>query len=78
VIGDRQAIYLTATLFGLGHYTGVPSGVTGVLMAAFLGSVLGKAMLETKGFVWSWLIHFVMDVMIFSLMAIGSIAPGGA
>lgn len=78
VVGDRQAIYIAATLFGLGHYTGVPYGVTGVMMAAFLGWVLGKAMVETKGFFWSWIIHFVMDVMIFSLMAIGSITAGGA
>ena len=78
VIGDRQAIYLSATLFGLAHYTGVPYGVTGVLMATFLGWALGKSMIETKGFVWAWSIHFVMDVMIFCLMAVGSITAGGA
>ena len=77
VIGDRQAVYIAAALFGLGHYNGVPYGVTGVLMAAFLGWLLGKAMIETKGFVWAWFIHVVMDVMIFSLMAIGSITAGG-
>lgn len=78
VIGNRQAIYIAATLFGLGHYTGVPYGVTGVLLATFLGWALGKAMIETKGFVWAWFIHFVMDVMIFSLMVVGSITAGGA
>lgn len=78
VVGNRQASYIAAALFGLGHYTGVPYGVTGVLMAMFLGWALGKAMIETKGFLWSWLIHFVMDVMIFSLMAVGSITAGGA
>lgn len=78
VVGDRQAIYIAATLFGLGHYTGVPYGVTGVIMAAFLGWALGKAMIETKGFAWAWFIHFVMDVMIFSLMVVGSITAGGA
>ncbi|MCX6047037.1 MAG: CPBP family intramembrane metalloprotease [Chloroflexi bacterium] len=77
VIGDHQAIYLAALFFGLGHYTGVPYGVTGVLMATFLGWALGKAMIETRGFFWSWSIHFVMDVMIFSLMAVGSITAGG-
>lgn len=77
VIGDRQAVYIAAALFGLGHYNGVPYGVTGVLMAGFLGWILGKAMVETKGFVWAWLIHVVMDILIFSLMAIGSITPGG-
>lgn len=77
VVGDRQAVYIAAALFGLGHYNGVPYGVTGVLMASFLGWLLGKAMIETKGFAWAWFIHVVMDVMIFSLMAIGSITAGG-
>jgi len=77
VIGPRQALWLTAVFFGLGHYFGVPYGVVGVLMASFLGWMMGKAMLETRGFFWAWLIHFLQDVLIFSFMAIGSITPGG-
>jgi len=77
VIGPQQALWLTAVFFGLGHYFGVPYGVIGVVMASFLGWVMGKAMLETRGFFWAWLIHFLQDVLIFSFMAIGSITPGG-
>lgn len=77
VIGPRQALWLTAVFFGLGHYFGVPYGVVGVVMASFLGWVMGKAMLETRGFFWAWFIHFLQDVLIFSFMAIGSITPGG-
>ncbi len=77
VIGPRQALWLTAAFFGLGHYFGVPYGVVGVLMASFLGWMMGKAMLETRGFFWAWFIHFLQDVLIFSFMAIGSITPGG-
>jgi len=62
---------------GIGHYFGVPYGVVGVIMASFLGWMLGKAMLETRGFFWAWLIHFVQDVLIFTFMAAGSITPGG-
>jgi membrane protease YdiL (CAAX protease family) len=77
VLSDQHALLLTATYFGLAHYYGVPYGVIGVLMAGLLGWLLGKSMLETKGFFWAWLIHFLQDVMIFSFMAFGSIVAGG-
>jgi membrane protease YdiL (CAAX protease family) len=77
VIGSRQAVWLAATFFGLGHYYGVPYGVVGVVMASFLGWLLGKAMVETRGFFWAWFIHFLQDVLIFAFMAVGSITPGG-
>ncbi|MBN1486603.1 MAG: CPBP family intramembrane metalloprotease [Anaerolineae bacterium] len=77
VIGPQQALWNTALFFGLGHYFGVPYGVIGVIMSTFLGWMLGKAMLETRGFFWAWFIHFIQDVLIFSFMAAGSISPGG-
>lgn len=77
VVGARQAVWIAAVFFGIGHYFGVPYGIVGVLMATFLGWILGKAMVETRGFFWAWFIHFLQDVMIFSFMAIGSITPGG-
>ena len=76
-VGRSQSLLLTAALFGIWHFYGVPYGVIGVLMAGFLGWWLGKSMLETQGFFWPWFIHFVQDVCIFSFMAIGSITPGG-
>ncbi len=76
-VGKRQALLLMAAFFGIGHYYGVPYGVIGVLMAGFLGWLLGKSMLETKGFLWAWFIHFLQDILIFSFMAIGSVTPGG-
>jgi uncharacterized protein len=77
VLSPSQALLLTAYYFGIGHYYGVPYGVIGVAMAAILGWLLGRSMLETKGFTWAWFIHFLQDVMIFSFMAIGSITAGG-
>ncbi len=76
-IGSKQSLWLTAVLFGTGHYFGVPYGVVGVILATFLGWMMGKAMLETRGFFGAWFIHFLQDILIFSFLAIGSITPGG-
>lgn len=59
---------LAAATFGLVHYFGNPGGIPGVLMAAFIGWFLAKSMLETKGFFWALLIHFLQDVVIFSAL----------
>lgn len=56
-------------LFGVGHFYGIPNGVVGVLLTGFLGWFLGKSMLETGGFFWAWLIHFMQDVVIFAFLA---------
>jgi hypothetical protein len=71
-IGKEQALLITTVYFGLGHYYGVPNGVLGVLLSGFLGWFLGKSLLETRGFFWAWLIHFLPDVFIFTffLMAV--------
>lgn len=66
VIGKTNAIMINVVFFGLAHYLyGSPPGVTGFLMTGFLAFLLGKSMLETKGFLWPWLIHFLPDVVIF-------------
>ena len=42
-----------------------------------MGWLLGKAMLENRGFFWPWLIHICLDVVVFAFIAIGSITPAG-
>ena len=42
----RQSLLLMAAFFGIGHYYGIPYGIIGVLMADFLGWLLGKSMLK--------------------------------
>ncbi|MBE2271148.1 MAG: CPBP family intramembrane metalloprotease [Anaerolinea sp.] len=76
-VGSTHALLLTAALFGLWHFYGVPYGVVGVIMSGALGWYLGKSMLETKGMFWAWFIHFWQDVAIFTFIALGSIVPGG-
>ena len=67
-IGKEQALLLTTVYFGLGHFYGVPNGIIGVILAGFLGWFLGKSMLETKGFFWAWIAHFLPDVVIFTFI----------
>lgn len=67
-IGKEQALLLTTVYFGLGHFYGVPSGIIGVILSGFLGWFLGKSMLETKGFFWAWIAHFLPDVVIFTFI----------
>jgi len=65
IIGRTHTLLLTAVYFGLAHWLyGSPSGLLGFLMVGFLACVLAKAMLETEGFGWPWLIHFAPDVVI--------------
>ena len=73
-LGKRQGLMITTFFFGIGHFYGVPSGILGVLLASFLGWFLGKSMLETKGFFWAWLIHFIQDAFIFTFFAISAVA----
>lgn len=69
VIGKQQALMITTVYFGLGHFYGVPNNVPSVLISAFLGWFLGKSLLETKGFFWALLIHFLPDAFIFTFFA---------
>jgi hypothetical protein len=71
-IGKQQALLITTVYFGLGHFYGIPNNVPGVLMSAFLGWFLGKSLLETKGFFWAWIIHFLPDALIFTFLAMSA------
>jgi membrane protease YdiL (CAAX protease family) len=67
-----ETILLTAVFFGLGHYYGQPSGPLGVLMAGFAGWIWARSMIDTRGGVWAFLIHFVQDIVIFTFLAVGA------
>ena len=65
----RGMIYLaSAALFGGVHYFGTPGGFAGVAMAGFLGWLLAKSVVETRGIFWAWFIHFLQDVVIFGAL----------
>jgi membrane protease YdiL (CAAX protease family) len=64
-VGAEAAIWMTAAAFGLGHWYGHPSGPTGVLLAFAAGLVLAKAFVETRGLASAWVLHAILDVVIF-------------
>ena len=75
-VGKQHALALTAVFFGLAHYAGgVPlATLPTIFMTGFLGWFMAKAMLESKGFFWTWLIHFIADIPVFAFLIIGSAA----
>jgi len=73
VLGPRQAILMASVLFAsLHYYTGAPSGPVGALVAAFLGWVAAKSMIETRGFVWAFSLHFLGDVIVYAFLAMSA------
>jgi membrane protease YdiL (CAAX protease family) len=69
VLGPQQTILMASALFGLLHYFGAPGGPFGVLLAGYLGWIAAKSMIETRGFVWAFLIHFVGDLIVYAFWA---------
>lgn len=71
VIGKTHTLLITLVFFGLGHWLyGSPPGLIGFMMTGFLAWVMGRSMLETKGILWPWIIHFAPDVVIFMSYAL--------
>lgn len=65
VVPNRAIYVVSALVFGLPHYFGTPGGILGALMAAFLGWLLARSVVETRGVFWAWFIHFLLDILIF-------------
>ncbi len=74
IIGTDEIILLSALLFGLVHFGGMPHGLIGMFMAGFLGWFLAKSVIETQGLFWAWLIHFIQDLVIYTGFMIHHIA----
>jgi len=65
-----QAMMMSAVLFAsLHYYTGTPGGPIGALPNLFFGWVAAKSVLETRGLLWAWLLHFIADFMIYFFAA---------
>ena len=75
VVGPGTGVLILAAWFGLGHYYGgIPSGPMGLLATGAVAVLLGRAMIETRGFAWPLALHFAIDFVIFTLIALASVA----
>lgn len=73
IIGKRQAVWLMALWFGLGHfYGGVSFGAVGVVWLTLVAVLFGKAMIETKGLAVPVFIHLWGDVVLYIILALTS------
>jgi len=68
VMTPSAIMMASAVIFGLPHYFGNPGSSLGVVMAGFLGWILAKSVLETKGIGVAWVVHFLQDVIIYSVL----------
>ena len=66
---SRLAPWASALIFGGVHYFGIPGGPIGSVMAGFLAWLLTRSIQDTRGLGWAWFIHFLQDVLIFTVMA---------
>lgn len=69
VLGSQSAILMATVIFGLIHYFGTPGGPFGVILTGYFGWITAKSMIETRGFIWAFLIHFIGDFTIYSFRA---------
>jgi membrane protease YdiL (CAAX protease family) len=67
--GSKQALWTAAYFFGIAHYFGTPGGLLGGILSIFMGWILGRGMVETRGLLWAWWIHFLADIAIFVFLA---------
>lgn len=71
LISREAANGITAVWFGLGHfYGGFPAGPMGAVQTGLVGLLFGKAMLETRGMVMPVLMHWLIDVIIYTFLAL--------
>jgi membrane protease YdiL (CAAX protease family) len=74
-IGPSAGVVILAIWFGLGHYYGgIPSGPMGAFAAGAVALLFGRAMIETHGLAWPLALHFAGDFVIYTFLAIASVA----
>jgi len=61
------ALVLQATHWAVGTF--------GVLLAEYLGWIAAKSMIETRGFVWAFTIHFAGNFSVYASWAMSRVIP---
>jgi CAAX protease family protein len=72
VVAPGEKFLMVGVLFGVGHYFGQPGGWGGVFMAGFAGWIWAKSMVETRGFAFAFITHFVQDMVILYFLALSA------
>jgi membrane protease YdiL (CAAX protease family) len=73
-VGPSTGVLLLAVFFGVGHfYGGVPSGPMGLIATGSVAVLLGRSMIETRGLAWPVALHFALDFVIFTFIALASV-----
>ena len=72
IVSSKESFLLVATVFGVAHYFGQPCGWGGLFLAVFAGWIWAKSMVETRGFACAFLMHFVLDIIIFCFLAMSA------
>jgi membrane protease YdiL (CAAX protease family) len=74
-VGPSAGVIILAIWFGLGHYYGgIPSGAFGAFAAGAIALLFGRSMIETRGLAWPLALHFAGDFVIYTFLAIASVA----
>lgn len=76
LVAPTTIFLVSAILFGIPHFAGMPNGIMGAVLAGLLGFVLAKSMYETNGFFWAWTIHFIQDILIFGTLYLINVSTG--
>ncbi len=71
-VGVTHALFVSSLLFGLEHWYGHPGGPSGVMLSGFAGYLWARSMVETRGSAWAWIIHALMDVVIFAFLVMAN------
>ena len=68
LFGKSATLLLLPAWFGLAHWFGIPSGLTGVLLAAIGAWFFTRSMIETRGIAWAWFLHFLADFTVYLVL----------
>ncbi len=72
LFGKNTSLLLVPLWFGLGHYFGVPNGITGVIITSIGGWFFAKSMIETRGMGWAWFLHFLADFTVYMVLLLAA------
>ncbi|MEO8262265.1 MAG: CPBP family intramembrane glutamic endopeptidase [Pseudolysinimonas sp.] len=69
----QHVLLRVAVWFGLSHYFGVPSGISGVILTAIGGWFFAKSMMETRGMAVPWFLHFLSDFAVYTVILLAGV-----